>query len=84
MVIRRVDGKLVAEVERSLIYLDHWALRQFSSEMICGQRMLNVLSRRGTLLFSVINFAEVRRNSGLSHERIVAFLREVGPPGPHC
>lgn len=65
------------------VYLDHWALRLFSDEIIRGGRMLRVLGG-GTLLLSAMNLMEVARTAhgatSLSTVmRILDFLEAVGP-----
>ena len=50
------------------IYLDHWALRLFSDERQLQDRLVDTLiSQCGTLLHSVISFAEFARGDDRRH-----------------
>jgi hypothetical protein len=60
------------------IYLDHWALRLFSSDFKLRQTFLAYFKTKGTLLFSWANVLEVSGNTGLSADNIRLFLTEVG------
>jgi hypothetical protein len=60
------------------IYLDHWALRLFSSDLELRQTFLAYFKTKGTLLFSWANALEVSRNTGLSAGNIRLFLTEIG------
>src|SRR6266852_9700462 len=62
---------------RPLIYMDHWALRNISSDLALRSRMLRILER-GTLLFSFMNLLEIARNRGASVKNIISFLDGVG------
>ena len=65
--------------EQPLIYLDHWALRLFSSDPHLRQTFFDAFQKRGTLLFSIMNVAELTANRGLSADDIRSFLADVGP-----
>ena len=60
------------------IYLDHWALRHFSSDLPSRQRLVECFKQKGTLLFSWANVLEVSQNSGASLEEVRSFLNEIG------
>ena len=81
--IRLVDtgGAREFEVtsESPLIYLDHWALRLFSSHATLRRKFFEVFTHRGTLLFSLVNVTELAANSGTSAKHIRSFLEEIGP-----
>jgi len=62
---------------RPLVYMDHWALRNISSDPALRSRMLRILER-GTLLFSFMNLLEIARNRGASVKNIISFLDGVG------
>lgn len=64
-------------IRRPTIYLDHWALRDFSSDQPLRNRFLSAFKNRGTLLFSWANIIEVSRNTGSSAEQIRSFLSEI-------
>ena len=59
------------------MYLDHWALSDFSEKPALRERVLRVLGR-GTLMVSMLNMLETARMSGTSVESIASFLDEVG------
>jgi hypothetical protein len=59
------------------IYLDHWALRLFSTDLNLRQTFLTYFKTKGTLLFSWANALEVSRNTGLSADKIRIFLTEI-------
>lgn len=68
---------ITASVRRPAVYLDHWALRYFSSNSRYCERFLSFFKSQGTLLFSWANVIEVSRNTGLSAEQIRSFLSEI-------
>lgn len=50
------------------IYLDHWAIRLFSDDIILQDRLVSVLlTQGGTLLISNFSFAEFARNDDRRH-----------------
>lgn len=63
---------------RPYVYLDHWALCDFSEDGALGGRLLRILSR-GTLLLSMLNLLETARAKGRTAKSIAAFLDSVGP-----
>ena len=66
--------------ESPCIYLDHWALRRLSENHVFGDRFLSAFKHRGTVMFSVMNAAEIARDlsSQRAHE-IRDFLEKLGP-----
>jgi hypothetical protein len=79
--IAEQDGRRFLETvsEQPMIYLDHWALRLFSSNSDLRHRFFEAFARRGTLLFSVMNISEIAANTGGSADEIRSFLAQVGP-----
>lgn len=67
-----------AAIRPPSIYLDHWALRHFSSDSKLRQRFLACLRTKGTLLFSWANALEVSHNTGTSADNIRCFLTDIG------
>jgi hypothetical protein len=66
--------------EPPLIYLDHWALRLFSSDATMRARFLEGFRSRGTLMFSLMNIAEIAANTlERTADELRAFLRDIGP-----
>lgn len=63
------------------VYLDHWAVRLFSSDEVLGQRFLRALKGcDGTLVVSHVNLAEVTGPDDPRHaEEAAAFLEAVLP-----
>jgi hypothetical protein len=47
-----------------LIYLDHWALRRFSSNTALKKRFLEIFRSRGTLMMSLMNAVEIPSSRG--------------------
>lgn len=82
IVVRTTGGQYEFEVwaEPPCIYLDHWALRRLSEDRAVGSRVISAFKHRGTLMFSVMNVAEIAR-TGLSESRqqVRDFLEEFGP-----
>ena len=86
------DGKdYIFEIrsEPPLIYLDHWALRLFSSNSRLRVRFFESFRTRGTLMFSLMNIAEIERDPHFAawlaarYDRIVAqglAFHEAQPP----
>lgn len=66
-----------AWVRRPSIYLDTWALSDFSVDSALGERLLGVLKRNGTLLFSWANVLEISRLTGATAENIRGLLTEL-------
>lgn len=60
------------------IYLDHWAIREISSNTTFKARFLSTFKTKGTLLFSLVNAIEISRNRGQSLNEIQAFLEQIG------
>lgn len=60
------------------IYLDHWAIREFSSDPSHCRRFLHCLKTKGTLLFSWANALEITGNTGASAHNIQRFLAGIG------
>lgn len=69
---------LVASTRSPSLYLDHWALREISSDEVASRRFALCIKSCGTLLFSWPNVIEISRNTGPSAERIKKFLGSVG------
>ena len=63
------------------VYLDHWALRLFSDDLVLQDRMVAaLLEKRGTLLLSNISFAEFAKPSDRRHcIAAEAFIERVLP-----
>ena len=79
--VRGKEGGYDFEVwtEPPCIYLDHWALRRLSEDDAQGDRFISALKQRGTLMFSVMNVAEIGADA--SHRRsqqVRDFLRRIG------
>ena len=60
------------------IYLDHWALRHFSSNHSDRQQFLAFLKTKGTVFFSYLNVVEISKNKGESLKEIQFFLTDIG------
>lgn len=60
------------------IYLDHWAIREISSNPELMDRFLLFFKTKGTLLFSLANVLDISQTQGDSLERIKVFLEKVG------
>lgn len=60
------------------IYLDHWAIRNISSNPELMGRFLSFFQTKGTLLFSLANVLDISQTQGESLERIKVFLEKVG------
>jgi hypothetical protein len=81
MISAKTDGNscvVDASLRPPSIYLDHWALRLFSSDSKLRQRFLACIRTKGTLLFSWANALEVSHNTGTSADNIRCFLTDIG------
>jgi hypothetical protein len=78
---RESDYEFEISVEPPLIYLDHWgALRRLSENPALGDRFLGAFAHRGTVMFSLMNAAEIARDASPDRARqIRAFLDRLGP-----
>lgn len=82
VVIQRDGADYILEVfsEPPLIYLDHWALRLFSSDPDLRNRFLTIFKTRGTLMMSLMNVVEIAGNvSESTAAELRSFLEEIGP-----
>jgi hypothetical protein len=80
-VIKKVDDEcyeVLTDTRSPSIYLDHWALRHFSSNAEHRTRFLSFFNQRGTLLFSQANTLDILGNTGKSLEEIRQFLHSIG------
>jgi hypothetical protein len=59
--------------------MDHWAIRQFSSDTTLQERFFEAFADRGTVMFSIMNVVELSANTGRSADEIRVFLRRIGP-----
>ncbi len=65
--------------ERPCIYLDHWALRRLSENATLGNRFLVAFKHRGTVMFSLMNVAEISRDASQQRaQQIRHFLAQLG------
>ncbi len=65
--------------ERPCIYLDHWALRRLSENPTLGNRFLVAFKHRGTVMFSLMNVAEIARDASQQRaQQIRDFLAQLG------
>lgn len=69
---------ITMSIRRPAIYLDHWALRCFSSDPQRRNKFIAFFKTQGTLLFSLANVIEITGNTGRSAQQIWRFLAEVG------
>jgi len=81
--IRVVSREEVLEIDAFIkppsVYLDHWALRLFSSRDDLRKRFYELMEDKdSTLLFSSVNVWEVAKNTGESAEQIRSFLKIIG------
>jgi hypothetical protein len=56
------EGSFVVDSRPPLFYLDHWALRRIAASGELMHRFRDVVARRGTLLFSLMNVVEIARD----------------------
>src|SRR3990167_10240608 len=69
----------ISDYRRPLIYLDHCALRYFSSNIESRKRFLSFFRIKGTLCFSWMNFYDIGGNDiGQSLDDIKIFMDGVG------
>jgi hypothetical protein len=66
-------------IDRPAVYLDHWAVRLFSSDEERQRRFLATLDTKGTVLVSIANILEIAANTGQTADRIRDFLHAIGP-----
>lgn len=73
--------QVVQSFDFPAVYLDHWAIRLFSSDEVLGQRFLRALkSSGGALVVSHVNLAEVTGPDDPKHaEEVGEFLEAVLP-----
>jgi hypothetical protein len=64
--------------EPPLIYLDNWALSDFSTEASWRKQFLNLFEDRGTLAVSLMNVVEIA-SPGKKRSDLRSFLEEIGP-----
>jgi hypothetical protein len=76
---RTSDTNLEVSVRPPLVYLDHWAIRDISSDAARRAHFLETFRSRGTLMFSLMNVLEMARNTGESYARIRDLLDAVEP-----
>jgi hypothetical protein len=62
---------------RPFVYLDNWALGDFSEHAALRERLLRILAK-GTLLLSMLNLLETARARGQTIQHIASFLDAVG------
>jgi len=84
MTIQSLDGdkyRIRQTLERPVIYLDHWAVRNFSMDAALQDRLVSALHRvEGTWLFSSINLMElIAMNDINSAEAVEAMMIRVLP-----
>jgi hypothetical protein len=74
------DYKIEVSADPPLIYLDHWALRRLSENPSLAARFLGAFARCGTVMFSLMNVAEIARDASLRRAAEVReFLDRLGP-----
>ncbi|MBI4178427.1 hypothetical protein HY522_03255 [bacterium] len=74
------DYEFEVSADPPLIYLDHWALRRLSENLTLGARFLGAFARRGTVMFSLMNVAELARDASPHRANEVRdFLERLGP-----
>ncbi len=79
MLARLPNGNLEVSVRPPLVYLDHWAIREISSDPTLRAHFLETFRSRGTLMFSLMNVLEMARNSGESYVMMRDLLDAVEP-----
>lgn len=74
------DYEIEVSSDPPLIYLDHWALRRLSENAALGARFLEAFTHRGTVMFSLMNVAEIARDAAPHRaQQIRDFLEKLGP-----
>ncbi len=74
------DYDFELSTEPPSIYLDHWALRRLSEDSGLSRRFLFAFKHRATLMFSVMNAAEIARDASPQRaQQVRDFLKELGP-----
>ena len=74
------DYKFEVWAELPCIYLDHWALRRLSADRALSSRFLFAFKHRGTVMFSLMNVAEIARDESPQRaQQIRDFLAQLGP-----
>jgi hypothetical protein len=73
--------KVVQSFDFPAVYLDHWAVRRFSSDEVLGQRFIRALKASGgALVVSHVNLAEVTGPNDRRHaDEVAAFLEALLP-----
>ena len=73
--------QVVQSFDFPAVYLDHWAVRLFSSDEVLGHRFLRALKGSGgALMVSHVNLAEVTGPDDPRHaEEVAAFVEAVVP-----
>ena len=73
--------QVVQSFDFPAVYLDHWAVRRFSSDGVLGQRFLRALKASGgTLVMSHVNLAEITGPEDPRHaEEVATFFEAVLP-----
>lgn len=73
------DVEFIVEAESPLIYLDHWAIRRCSENVVLRKRFLSAFKNRGTVMFSLMNVTEIARDASPARAReIHTFLEALG------
>lgn len=73
------EARFEVWAERPCIYLDHWALRRLSENATLGDRFLVAFKHRGTVMFSLMNVAEIARDASQQRaQQIRDFLAQLG------
>jgi hypothetical protein len=71
--------EIVIDTRSPLIYLDHWALRRLSEDSTRRALFLAAFQRHGTLMFSLMNVAEIAGDPEETRSaQIRDFLEQVG------
>ncbi|MBI4242811.1 MAG: hypothetical protein HY606_01870 [Planctomycetes bacterium] len=74
------NDKLVCEssIQGISVYLDNYAIIEFSKNNELKDRLLSALKQEGTLLFSWANSEEILGPKGIQAENVRSFLQAVG------
>jgi hypothetical protein len=73
------ENRLEVSIRPPLVYLDHWAIREISSDPAHRAHFLETFRSRGTLMFSLMNVLEMASNTGESYVRMRDLLDGVEP-----
>src|SRR5881397_1561401 len=81
IVLERRNGeeRVFAWTESPSIYFDTWALTRFARDATYQTRFFNLFKDRGTLLFSLMNVAEIGLYAGSEWPEMRSFLEKIGP-----